>query len=406
MTPLGRIQPGFWLVFWREISWFRRRPFLVALTTVVPLGLMVLLTAIFSAGLAQRLPIGVLDLDGSELSRTIIRTVDATPDTAVAVRVADLAEGRHLIVSRRIRGLLMLPRNLERDVFAGRRPEVVFFYNTQTLTIGNLTLRGVNAAVPTVAAGIRLALRTAEGQPVEQAQAALTPIPVQTHPLFNPTLNYVHFLLAALLPALLQTVMVTTMAYAVGLDAESRHRFRVLRRLGGGLWPAMAGKIVPYTILFLIVLGLSDIVLFGFLELPLRGHSGLLLLAGTLFILACQFLGVLLALLLRPMASAISIGTLLTAPAFGFMGIGFPRIGMNAFAYAWGEMLPGTWYLMARIDQTIRGTPLDLSWKPVLVLAAFAVGFAGLAALRLEIGRARALPGPIASSPVLREAGP
>jgi ABC-2 type transport system permease protein len=404
MTRRESIRPGFWLVFWREFASIRRRPFLLALTTILPIGLMALLTAIFSAGLATRLPIAVLDLDGSELSRSIIRAVDATPDTAVAVRVADLAEGRHLIVSRRIRGLLMLPLNLERDVFAGRRPEVVFFYNTQTLTIGNLALRGVNAAVPTVSAGIRISLRTSEGQPVEEAQAALTPTPLQTHALFNPTLNYVHFLLAALLPAVLQTMVVTTMAYAVGLDAEKRYRFRVLRRLGGGLWPAMAGKILPYTILFLCVLGASDAVLFGLLELPLRGQEWLLLLAGFLFILACQFCGVLLALILKPTASAVSIGALLTGPAFGFMGIGFPRIGMNDFAYAWGELLPGTWYLMARIDQTIRGTPLDLSWKPVLVLAAFVIVLAGLAAFRLEFMRARS--GPTASSQVLREAAP
>jgi ABC-2 type transport system permease protein len=362
-----------------------------------------LLSAIFSAGLATRLPIAVLDLDGSELSREIIRFVDATPDTAVAVRVADLAEGRKLIVSRRVRGLLMLPLNLERDVFAGRRPEVVFFFNSQTFTIGNLTLRGVNAAVPTVAAGIRVALRTSEGQPVEEAQAALTPVPVQTHALFNPTLNYVFFLLAALLPAVLQTAIVTTMAYAVGLDAENRYRFKVLRRLGGGLWPAMAGKILPYTMLFLVVLGISDLVLFGYLGLPLRGQSWLLVLAGTLFVLSCQFLGSLLALVLKPAATAISIATLLTAPSFGFMGIGFPRIAMNGFAYAYGSLLPGTWYLMARIDQTVRGTPLELSLKPVLVLGIFVIVLAGLTALRVLALRRHTESSAAAPSPQLRE---
>jgi ABC-2 type transport system permease protein len=403
MQPRDSIQPGFWLVFWREFSWFRRRPFLVAVTAVIPLTLMALLTAIFSAGLVTRLPIAVLDLDRSDLSRSIIRIVDATPDTAVAVRVADLAEGRHLIVSRRVRGLLMLPLNLERDVIAGRRPEVVFFYNTQTLTIGNLVLRGVSAAVPTVAAGIRVSLRTAEGQPVEHAQAALTPVPVQTHPLFNPTLNYVFFLLAALLPAVLQTAMVTTMAYSVGLDAQSLHRFRVMRQLGGGLWPAMAGKVLPYTILFLVVLGLSDLVLFGFLGLPLRGTSWLLVLAGTLFVLACQFMGSLIALVLRPLGTAISIATLMTAPAFGFMGISFPRFEMNAFAYAWGALLPGTWYLTTRIDQTIRGTPLDLSFKPVLVLVMFVIVLASLTALRLLALRRKTDAGS-AAVPALREA--
>jgi ABC-2 type transport system permease protein len=406
MLARRHLRPGFWLVFWREIDWLRRRPFLLAFITIVPIGLMALLTMIFNAGIATRLPIAVLDLDSSDLSRSIIRMVDATPDTAVAVRVGELAEGRGMILSGKIHGLLMLPRNLQRDVFAGRRPEVVFFYNTQTLTIGNLTLRGVNAAVPTAAAGIRLSLRTAQGQPIDEAQAALSPIPVQTHALFNPTLNYVYFLLAAILPSLLQIVVVTASAYSVGIDVETRHRLRILRRLGGGLWSAMAGKVLPYTTVFLMVLGLSDAVLFGILKLPLHGRGWLLDIAGLLFILSCQFLGVLLALLLKPTASAVSIGTLLTSPAFGFMGIGFPRLGMNAFAYGFGAILPGTWYLTARIDQTIRGTPLDLSWKPILVLLAFVLAFTGLVALRLESMRAHAARDASGAPPALKDALP
>ncbi|QND41394.1 ABC transporter permease (plasmid) [Rhizobium leguminosarum bv. viciae] len=389
MTPRGRVHPGFILVFAREFHWFRRRPFLLFLTTVLPLLLMGLLAAVFSAGLATRLPIAVLDQDGTDLSRQIIRMIDATQDTSVALAVSDLAEGRQLILSGEVHGLLMLPRNLERDVLSGRRPEVVFFYNSQTMTTGNLVLRGVNAAVPTVAAGIRLSLRTAQGEPVDAAQAALAPVPVQVNPLFNPTLNYAHFLLAALMPSVLQVVIITTMAYSLGLDVESRHRLRILRRLGGGLWPALAGKILPYTLIFLAVLGIADLVLFDLLDMPLRGNRALLLMAGTLFILASQFIGVLLALLLRPMASAISIGSLLAAPAFGFMGIGFPRIGMNDFAYYYGQMIPGTWYLMARIDQTIRGTPLDLSWKPILVLLFLVVLLASVTVLRLETMRSR-----------------
>ncbi|MDE1992942.1 MAG: ABC transporter permease [Rhizobiaceae bacterium] len=389
MLAKGRIRPSFFLVFGREVGHFRRKPFLIILSTILPLILMGVLAVVFSAGLATRLPIAVLDLDGTDLSRTIIRTVDATPDTAVAANVSDLTEGRHLILSGKVHGLLMLPRNLERDVFAGRRPEVVFFYSTQTLTTGNLTLRGVSAAVPSVAAGIRISLRTAEGQPVDAAQEALTPIPVQVNPLFNPTLNYAHFLLAALMPAVLQIVVVVTMAYSVGSDAETQHRLRILRRLGGGLWPAMFGKILPYTVLFLLVLGVSDIALFGYFGMPMRGHRGLLVAGAILFILANQMVGTLLALLLRPVATAVSISTLLFAPAFGFMGIGFPRLGMNAFAYWWGELLPGTWYLTVRIDQTLRGTPFDLSVKPLAALLFLALLFGTLTAWRLEVIRAR-----------------
>lgn len=391
MTPRSRLRPGFWLVFGREIEWLRRRSFLLAVAALVPLLLMALLIGVFSAGLATRLPIAVLDLDNSDLSRSVIRMVDATPDTAVTQRVSDLAEGRAMILRGDVYGLLLLPKYLQRDVFSGRGPDVVFFYNTQTMTIGNLVARGVNAALPAAAAGIKLQLRTAQGEPTDYAEADVQPIPVQVNALFNPTLNYVFFLLAALIPTVLQVVVVTSSAYSIGLDAETPHRLRILRRLGGGLWPAMAGKILPYTILSLAVLGVVDSVLFGVLGLPLRGDRWLLIIASILFIIDCQFIGTLLGLFL-PVARAVSLGTLATSPAFGFMGIGFPRLGMNAFAYGWGSLLPGTWYLSARIDQTIRGTPLDLSAKPILVLLGFAIFLISMTAWRCDVIRQRTPP--------------
>src|SRR5260370_32522061 len=105
---------------------------------------MALLIAIFSAGLATRLPIGVLDLDNSDLSRTVVRMVDATPDAAVDVHVGELAAGRQLIRSGQIYGLLILPKDLQRDVFARRPPEGVFLYYTQKMNSGNIVARGLS----------------------------------------------------------------------------------------------------------------------------------------------------------------------------------------------------------------------------------------------------------------------
>lgn len=392
MPATRRARPGFLLVFRRELRWLRRRPVLLMLTTVFPLGLMALLTAIFSAGLPTQLPIGTLDLDGSDTSRGIIRMAAATPEVRIADQAADLGEGRRAILSGRISGLLMLPRNFERDVRAGRRPEVVFFYDNQHMTSGSILSRGVANAMAGASGEARVSLRSAQGQPLDLAQGALNSIPVRQNPLFNPSLDYVHFLLAALLPAMLQIFVATTAVYSVGLDLERPNRLRILRRLGGGLWPAMLGKLLPYTLVFMLVLGISDSVLFGVFGLPLKGSPWLLVLAGLLFVMACQFLGALMILLVRDMGRAISMVALIVAPAFGFMGIGFPTIGMNAFASTWGSLIPGTWYLQARIDQTVRGTPLDLSWKPILVLAVFMGVLACLSAFRLEAMR-RAAPG-------------
>jgi ABC-2 type transport system permease protein len=385
------LRPGFALVCRRELRWLRRRPVLLFFTTILPLFLMSLLMVVFNAGLPTELPVAVLDRNGTDLSRAVIRMVDATSEIAIVEQVDDLSEGRHLILSGKVYGLLMLSLDLERDAYAGRRPEVVFFYDNQHMTVGGILARGATNAVGEAGAGVRVALRNSQGEPVELAQAAIAPIPIHQNTLFNPALNYAHFLLAALLPAVLQIIVVTTSAYSVGLDIEGRYRLATLRRLGGGLWPALFGKLMPHTLVFLVIYGLADSVLFGYLEMPLRGQEWLLVLAAMLFIFACQLLGTLLVVVTLRMATALSIAALLTAPAFGFMGISFPRLGMNAFAHAWGALLPGTWYLQARVDQTIRGTPLELSLPAIVILAAYAFVLACLCALRLDTLRRRRL---------------
>ena len=396
MVPAGAerrrraLRPGLALVFRRELRWLRRRPVLLFFTTILPLFLMSLLMVVFNAGLPTELPVAVLDRNGTDLSRAVIRMVDATSEIAIVEQVDDLAQGRHLILSGRVYGLLMLPLNLQRDAFAGRRPEVVFFSDNQHMTVGGILARGAANAVGAAGAAVRVALRSSKGEPVELAQGALAPVPVQLNTLFNPALNYAHFLLAALLPAVLQIIIVTTSAYSVGLDIEGRYRLATLRRLGGGLWPALFGKLLPHTLVYLVIYVLAEAALFDYLEMPLRGHPWLLVLAAILFIFACQLLGTLMVVVTLRMGPALSIAGLLTAPAFGFMGVSFPRLGMNAFPHAWGALLPGTWYLQARVDQTIRGTPLDLSLPPIVILGAYVVVLACLCGLRLDtLGRRR-----------------
>jgi ABC-2 family transporter protein len=91
-------------------------------TTILPLFLMTLLTVVFSGGLPTELPVAVLDLNGTNLSRAAIRMVDATLKIAIVEQVSDLAEGRRLTLSGQVYGLLA-PLDLERGAYAGRRPE-------------------------------------------------------------------------------------------------------------------------------------------------------------------------------------------------------------------------------------------------------------------------------------------
>ena len=368
---------------WREFSLLLRRPVLLGLVVLLPVLMIALLTGIFRAGIPTGMVVAVVDLDRSDLSRSITRMLDAAPEVLVTHQALSLSEARALIVSGAVRGAVWLPAGLERGMTRGERPEIVTFYDNQHMSAGSMVARGARGAVDTALADLRLSIRRGQGEAPALAQTALQPIPLQTHALFNPAFDYVHFLLAALVPTVLQILAAAGTAYAISLDFGPGRDPRGLVRLAGGLLPAMLGKILPYTALFLLILGLSDVVLYGWLGVPLRGSLPLMAAGAVLFVLAAQLIGALAFVATRSMATAASIIAVITAPAFGFMGLGFPREAMSWVAQGWSALIPGTWYVQLRIDQSLRGTPVEISVWPMLWLALITIGLGGLTLAQL-----------------------
>jgi ABC-2 type transport system permease protein len=94
-------------------------------------------------------------------------------------------------------------------------------------------------------------------------------------------------------------------------------------------------------------------------------------------------LGALMQLLVRDLATGLGLTGVIVSPAFGYAGVGFPILGMNAFALFWGALLPVRWYMAVLLGQAARGLPLSASARPFAALAALTILYAVLAFLRL-----------------------
>jgi ABC-2 type transport system permease protein len=101
-------------------------------------------------------------------------------------------------------------------------------------------------------------------------------------------------------------------------------------------------------------------------------------------VIAYLALGALLQLLVRDLPTGLGLTGLIVSPSFGFAGVGFPILGMNAFSLAWGAILPLRWYMAVLLGQAARGLPLEQSARPFAALAGLAVLFVLLALLRLR----------------------
>jgi ABC-2 type transport system permease protein len=386
-----RPQPGFWLVARRETRWLLHDRAALILIFGVPLFAFVVLTAVFSNPVIRGLGVVVVDADRSETSRAFVEQVASSPGLSIVERAGDLASAASAIRSGTAIGALYVPADFERDLKAERRPQVVAFYNQQFLTAAGIASSSLSDSLTTAAQ--RAAVRAA---PKASRVGSLVG---ETIVLVNPERNYAQFLLRALLPVVVHIFVALAAGYAVGSEFRRRSVRTWLACAGGNPIVALAGKLAPLFAIFFVIMLAVPLILEGLLGVTFKGNVPIVVVAGSLFLISYLALGALLQLLVRDLATGLSLTGVVVSPAFGYAGVGFPILGMNAFASAWSAMLPLRWYMAVLLGQAARGLSLADSAPAFAALAGLATLFALLALLRLRSLAKN--PAPAAAEPQL-----
>jgi ABC-2 type transport system permease protein len=279
--------------------------------------------------------------------------------------------------------VIVMPAGLERDVRRGEAPKVVAYYNAQYLLPASLIRRDLRTAVGTVSAGLELRMRQGRGEPAHAAMSHLEPIRVDYHTLFNPQLSYLYYLVAALLPTLLQIFVIVAGVHALGVELKEGTAGEWMDAAGGSAWRAVMGKLLPYFLHF-SALGLFMLgVLFRFMGVPLNGSPQVLVLATLLLVAGYLSVALMLVAWTANLRFASSIAALYSAPAFAFVGITFPLMGMPAAGRVWSALLPLTHYLQVVVDQSMRAAPPAASMASFRSLLALVAVPAALSVWRM-----------------------
>src|SRR5215510_1388488 len=386
------LTPGFLLVASREWRWIVRDRVALFLTLGVPLIAFAILSLTFNNAVIRGLNTIVVDADRSPTSLEFVQSMAAAPGVTLSDRADDLAAAMHAIRSGAAIAAAYIPENFERDLAAGRRPQISIFYNTQFMTPGNTASRALQDAVQGAIAAVAPSR--------SEAPSTIGSLLVEQYVLTNPALNYAQFLLRAVLPTVLHVIVGISAAYVVGSEFARRSLRTWLRCAGGNPLVALVGKAAPLMAIFICLMAVIMLIIHGAFRIPFRGDAVMVVAAACLLIAAYLGFAALLALLARNMALGLSLTGIFCSPAFGFAGVGFPTIAMLPFAHGWGAILPLRWYMQILFDQAARGAPVGSSAQPFAVLAGLAILYGGLAWWRLAALARRLRP------PVARPAAP
>ena len=375
--------PGLLLVAAREWRWLMRDRLASLLVFGVPALAFTILIAAFSNPVIRGLRTVVIDDDRTQSSRKLIEVVAASPSLRVAERTEDLSAAARALRSGNAIAAVHIPANFERDLTAGRRPQIVAFYNQEQLTAAGVAAQGLRDVLLAAAHSVAPASRAAPAAP------RLGTLGVENIVLVNPERNYAQFLLRSLLPTVLHIVITLSAGYAVGSEFRKRSMRAWLACAGGNPIVAIAGKLLPLFVIFAVMMLSVALIIEGLYGVVFRGDVVMMAAAAALFVIGYLSLGALLQLVTQNLLTGLSATGIIVSPAFGFAGVGFPVLGMNAFSQVYAALLPLRWYESILFGQAARGVPVTDSAPGFAALAGLAVLYLVLSVYRLNAIRKR-----------------
>ncbi len=380
------VREHFFSVLYRELNFIMRAKALLFCLFCYPLLVILFFTYLMNQGIIQQAPITVVDMDRTVASRSLIHDVAAKPEILIARRDDSLYAAKQALLSGEVYGILLIPNDYEKNLLASASPEVTAFYNNQYMSVGSALNKGFSQVLAAVTSNYQKDRLLAQGVAGKIAQEQLSPIKLETHAVFNPTLNYIYTLVNGVVPTLIQILIMLTMVYTMVRDKYKSGGVAVPIAMANGRFNRyLMNKMLPYIVCFFAAHLVLDAVLVLFFDLPLRGSIWILYIGTLLFIITAQLWAIFLTLWLPKRVLNYGAASSFSSPAFGFVGLFFPRIAMGWFAIAWGAILPITWYSEIRLDQTLRGHELPYNLEPLLWLVIIGVVIYLLIMLRLRM---------------------
>ena len=298
----------------------------------------------------RRVPVAVVDLDHSNLSRQITRYVQASPRIEVRLITGDEHAAQQALWAGEIEGFAVLPRELKRSVLRGTPAVVTVQANGSYALLNKAVSYGFSEAVGTVSAGVEIAKLEAAGQGALQAQASRSPISTQLVALFNPTEGYGSYVVPAVALLILQQTLLMGVGMLVGLWCETGQN-----RADASTW---LGRLLA----FCTVGWANGLLYFGWIywlqDFPRGGNPG-----GALVLLACYVpaictLGALLGVWFGNRERALQVLLFTALPVAFVSGFSWPSESLPPLLHSLRWLAPSTAGIQASLKLNQMGAPL------------------------------------------------
>lgn len=342
----------------REVHRLGSRKMYLFAMVVVPVLCALFFVSLLGPGLPLKTPVAVVDYDHSTMSRKVTRTLDALETISVAERIESYDKALDRIRTGDIFGFFVIPADFEADALAGRTPTLEYYSNMTYFVPGTLAFKGFKTVAVTTAGGLVTATLVSAGADPAMVGSLIQPMTIQEHTLGNPWLNYSIYLCPSFIYGVLALMIFLTTAFAITMEIKNGTSPQWLATARGRISVALAGKLLPHTLIFSIV-GLCIMsLLWRWNHFPAAGSLWWMGVAIVLFVMACQAVAVLVVSLLPNPRLSFSVLSLLGILSFSLTGFSFPVQSMYGALAIFSYVIPVRYLFLIYVSVVLDGWPL------------------------------------------------
>ena len=361
----------------KELRQFRRNPFLPKLVVGFPLAIVLILPWIANMDV-KGVSVGIVDADRSDVSRRITSHVEASEYLRLHDLYADYPSALADLEDGHIDAILEIPNGFGHSLHATPKRLSIWANGVNAMkgSLGSQYLmQTVMRALPT---------KSAPAQPsFENSEIVNSPLSIINSQFsivnyYNPTMDYKHFMI----PALMIMLMVMVGGFLPALNLVSEKELGTIEQINVTPVSRLTftlSKLIPFWVICLLELALCMTLALLVYGLPVAGSVGAIFLAALLFIIVMSSIGVIIANLSDTMQQTMFLMLFVVLSFILLSGLMTPVESMPLWAQHFTRLLPPTYMVEIMRAVYLRGTTVAELSGSYLALAAFALTFATLA---------------------------
>jgi len=355
-----------------ELIHIFKDPILFLIVFFVPILYAALFGIVYVQGVLDDIPLAIVDLDNSELSRDVITAFRTSPHFRIVDEIKTYPDLEKGMKEGTIRAGVVIPEDFKKNVISHRNPPLLTIYDGSNLIWGYNTRKNLlevtNKFMITAAARYMGGL----GMTEQEIKDVLDTVSCSTYVWYNPTFNYSNFLFMGLVMMIIHQIGFLSIGLTITREKEKNSWIQYLAAPVPH-WQIFLGKSLPYFIMNFFNYGLLLWFAARFVHVKIWGDTWLIILLGLLYTIIIIATGYFVSYHAPNSLQVTRYLMLLSVPFFMISGYTWPATHIPEYLNLLAKALPFTWMAEGFRIATIKELGFAYIKPNILALSVMAV---------------------------------